>query len=85
MAVILLIILVSPMTVIAVAIKKDSTVYSPDKSIYLNSTKLEKIGKNDSIYDGDSLIIYHFEDCGLIRSNKSGKIDSTIINIIEYR
>ena len=69
---------------IEVSIKKSSSIYSTDKAIYLNGTKLEKNNKNDSIYDYDSLIIYHFEDCGLKRSNPNGKING-VINYIEYK
>ncbi len=70
---------------IEVSIQKDSSVYSSNKSIYLNGVKLEKNNKNDLISDGEYVIIYHFEDCGLMRSNKNGKIDSSIINVIEYK
>ena len=69
---------------IEVIVKKNSSGYSPNKAIYLNETKLEKSNKHDSIDDSDSLIIYHFEDCGLKRSNPNGKINN-VVNIIEYK
>lgn len=69
---------------IEVTVKKDSNIYSADKSVYLNNDKLVKSGKNDSIFESDSIIIYHFEDCGLNRSNPNGKIRE-IINTIEYK
>lgn len=69
---------------IEVTIKKDSSIYSSNKNIYLNGNKLEISNSNDVIYDYDNIIIYHFDDCGLERSNPKGKINDTV-NIIEYK
>ena len=62
-----------------VDIVKSSIIYSPEKSIYLNGTKLE--GK---IHDLDTMIFFTYEDFGLICGNSSGSI-SGFVNVIEYK
>ena len=69
---------------VEVLVKKSSSIYDDNKNVYLNGTKLEKKGKDDSVYDSDVIRIFHFEDCGLKRSNPNGKING-VVNIIEYK
>jgi len=70
---------------VEVAVEKDSPLYSPQKSVYLNGKKLAATGKHDSVYESDLLVIFHFEDCGLARSNVGGTIHTDVVNLIEYK
>ena len=67
-----------------VVIKKDSGLYSSDKKVYVNGVALEKKSSNDTITESEYLIIYHFENFGLKRSNPNGQLNN-IVNTLEYK
>lgn len=70
---------------IRVKINKSSSIYSDTKDVYINDTKLAKKTKYDIITDNQYVKIYYFEDFAFNRSNTNGKINSSIINLIEYK
>lgn len=61
-------------------IKPTSSVYSGEKSIYLNG---EKLTPSDTVIS-EYLCCYYFQDVELERGNPGGKINGKV-NIIEYR
>ena len=69
---------------IEVIVFKNTSIYSPEKAVYLNGEKLTIKSENDSEYDGDSIFIFHYDTCGLKRSNPNGRINN-VVNYIEYK
>ena len=63
-----------------VYVYKDKTLYSPEKSIYLNGSKLTPTNVNDL----DLIYALHFEDVPLERGNPNGSINGKV-NVIEYK
>lgn len=68
-----------------VTVKKSSSIYATEKDVYMNGAKMEKKTKYDSITDSSSVKIFYFENFEFGRSNANGKINKSIINMIEYR
>ena len=57
---------------ISAIVYKNKSLYSESKSLYLNDTKLEVKDKYDFIDNTEYYVMYHFENCGLKRSNPKG-------------
>ena len=76
---------VQDFTFMYVTINKDNSVYSAEKDLYLNGTKLEvSANSHNSFHDYTNFVTYYFEDFGLLRTNSKGYIEN-IINTIEYK
>lgn len=70
---------------IRITVKKSSSVYAETKGVYMNGVKMEKKTKYDKITDSSSIKIFYFENFEFGRSNANGKINKSIINMIEYK
>lgn len=69
---------------VEVTVYNSTATYSEAKSVYLNGEKLTVKSDKDEIKDTEYIRMFHFEDCGLKRSNPDGQIDGTV-NYLEYK
>ena len=66
---------------IYVNVYKSSPLYSASKHIYLNDVQLTPV----YTYDGDTLLSWTFEKANFIRTNPNGKLDYSLVNVLEYK
>ena len=65
--------------------KKDNPFYEDSKWIYLNGARLELEDRDDVYYDSEYTRTMFFVNYGLIRTNSTGQLDYTKVNVLEYK